>query len=483
MALPANVKVTEKVLTTTNGLHLPLRDGSTIMYIRDSYEDLYSLAIQKWEVFHGIFLSGSPGVGKSFFLNYLLVRLLGNQKKVLFVNMADGVAKLYRNFNSNPKELFYANNWPAFRAEASASDFVLIDPPQDSAKSQEVTLNHLKGKKFLVALSPDPENCKELTKTAESQTWLYLGPLHHDEACDMRSKCYSSVHESTFEKRFSCAGGIPRVLYQVQALATVDSALQKLVEKQDGAIADALDKPRRIDAGTVPSQFKHLWALYHLVPTSTYDAYTIEVCGDGPLATLKQRLLDFEVRELWDLYAQTSSRLITLRGIRYEAYAHKRILIHGVQGTARKLGIAGLLSENVDGNLLPLAIPAHCNRLYLQDNDVTQKLAAAIKGVSSNGAYLIPRLPNFPVLDSIYVPASSSSSLIVGFRMKAGNSKALSDGKVQAIVSNASQHMVVVVPNEHILTKRLPGPDILNQYLLILNEDNGDVNEDPMEEG
>ena len=39
-------------------------------------------------------------------------------------------------------------------------DFVLIDPPQGAGRSQQLSLDHLRGKKFLIALSPDPETCQ-----------------------------------------------------------------------------------------------------------------------------------------------------------------------------------------------------------------------------------------------------------------------------------------------------------------------------------
>ena len=206
--LPANAVITQKVLNTTNGMHLPLRTGSTKMYIRDSYNDLARLVMESWQTLQGVFLSGTPVVGKSFFLNYFLIRMLGQGKKVLFVNMGDGVAKLYNNFDANPEEkawVYYASDWTSFHQLADAADYVLIEPPEDSAKSQEMTLNHLRGKKFLVALSPDHETCKELTKTTESQTWLYMGPLSQTEACDMRQTCYTEVTAS-FQKTTGSSG-------------------------------------------------------------------------------------------------------------------------------------------------------------------------------------------------------------------------------------------------------------------------------------
>ena len=140
MGLPGNVEVTEKVLlTATSALHLLLRHGSTNVCIRDSHKDLHALAIEGWKVCHAIFLSGSPGVGKSFLLHCLS---WGTKKCPL----CDDTAKLHRSFTSNPEEVFHANTWLAFHAEADAADVTLVDPPQNTAKSQELTLNQSREK-------------------------------------------------------------------------------------------------------------------------------------------------------------------------------------------------------------------------------------------------------------------------------------------------------------------------------------------------
>ena len=264
-----------------------------------------------------------------------------------------------------------------------------------------------------------------------------------------------------------------QVLHQSEPPAgKQDSALRKHNEKQNGAIKLAVKQPTLIDSRSVAAQFKHLWSLHHLVPKSNgvYDSYTIEVCGDGPLAILRCHLMEFNTQELWDMYAQTDSRMGTLRGVRYEAYVHKQILTHGLKATACKLGIA----RPVPGNLLQLSISVNASPLYLRNNDVTGQLVTEIQNASTNGVYLMPRLLNFPVLDSIYVPRSSESSLKVGFQMKAGNSKLLSADKATSIVATVGSSMVVILPHDCVLTKRSPGRTALEQFLRILNEGDED---------
>jgi hypothetical protein len=43
-------------------------------------------------------------------------------------------------------------------------DYVLFDPQEDARATNNVITRPFRGKKFIVALSPDHENCKKLEK-------------------------------------------------------------------------------------------------------------------------------------------------------------------------------------------------------------------------------------------------------------------------------------------------------------------------------
>ena len=201
-----------KVLSATNGLTFPLHFGLKQIYVRDCYEHLYDLAKTEWSLDQAVFVSGTPGVGKSFFLNYILLRLLGEEKKVLFIKMGTNEAKIYSNFDSDPPGMTLAEGLSPDVIDTV--DFVLIDPPQEAGRSQELSLDHLRSKKFMITLSPDPENCKDLTKEAENDGWYYMGPTSLEEANPMHGRLYSSVPQRIFDDRFQLAGGIPRFLFK-----------------------------------------------------------------------------------------------------------------------------------------------------------------------------------------------------------------------------------------------------------------------------
>jgi hypothetical protein len=228
---------------------------------------------------------------------------------------------------------------------------------------------------------------------------------------------------------------------------------------------DLVEKPRRIDAGSVAYEFKSLWSLYHLLPDSSYTSYTIELCSESGRKLLLGRLLEKEVRDLWYLFDKTEGKYGTLRGLRFEAYAHKKIMIDGINGTARLLNKNSISATTTKR----VVVRAGATLVDLSDNDLdslSQHCAEAVDNRSPNGTYLLPSLCNFPVIDSAYVGPVD----VIMFQMKAGRSKPLSQ-MVDSICRALGNFFVVVVPADNIITKKLPGgPDSMKQYVLVLNE-------------
>ena len=233
-------------------------------------------------------------------------------------------------------------------------------------------------------------------------------------------------------------------------------------ERQAKALDDLVDKPKRIDSGSVASDFKSLWSLYHLVPNEGYVSYRIELCSARGSELLLRRLLEKEVRDLWNLFRTTDEKFGTLRGIRYEAYAHKKILADGINGTARLLTKTAISSTTTK----PIVIPAGSMQVDLPDNNL-DSLSRYVDTKSTQGMYLLPSLCNFPVIDSAYV---GPPDLRIMFQMKTGKSKPLSEN-VSKICDALGNFFVVVVPSDNVIRRKLDGgPASLEQYVLVLNE-------------
>ena len=126
---------------------------------------------------------------------------------------------------------------------------------------------------------------------------------------------------------------------------------------------------------------------------------------------------------------------------------HKRILSHGLDATALQLGASNLLSADVPENNLNVQIPSTATRVILENNGVTPQLVTAIQtaGTKANGGYLLPRLPNYPVIDSAYVPpVGAPPAQPLSLQMKVGDSKPLSADKAASVMVNLGATFVVV---------------------------------------
>jgi len=96
---------------------------------------------------------------------------------------------------------------------------------------------------------------------------------------------------------------------------------------------------------------------------------TIEICGDDARTRLRDRLMEKEVKDLWSLYKNTLAQNGTLRGVRFEAYAHKKTLAEGARGIAVSLTQTGIGKSTTQ-----VTIPASLPQIILSDNNFCQPL-------------------------------------------------------------------------------------------------------------
>lgn len=444
-----------------------LISGKESIFVRPCYEDLFSLCQLTWETHQGVFLKGTPGVGKSYYLDYTMDRLLKTDARVLLLSGPQKQAWLCQGYG---KQIEQTSLQTALDdCWASKSDFVLYDPHENPLATQDLALEAFGGKKFLIAMSPDPQNCAKIVKDAEETETFFMGPTTKAESEKMRLCCYSArvTHEQLC-RRFNHGGGIPRFLFKAPGSApraeAQDSVLQTIAERQAFALNDLVQNARRIDGGSVASEYKSLWALYHLVPDKYYTSYTVELCCENAVALLRQRLLEKSVTELWNLFNTTDERHGTLRGIRFESYAHKKILLEGISQSAKKLNKNGVADTGIT-----IDVPASSAKVYLLDNDTSKLETQAKSAARQGGAYLLPWHPNYPVIDAAFVGPDGSCTML---QMKAGKSKPLSTNHVSTVCAALGDIFVVVTPSENIVTKKLVGaPDNVRQFNLVLRED------------
>lgn len=447
--------------------HTWVQTRSKKLFKQSCYDDIWDICQRAVKVFDGVVLSGTPGVGKSCFLDFALHKLNADNKSVLYVHGKSGHAFIYKS-DGNVEKVFIAD---AISGElANTVDFVLLDPPEGGDPNFWGYRN-LHGTKFILAVSPDRNDCQGLRKDASAVDLYMGGLLSIQNAEEMRLACYPSVPQDIVERRFEEFGGVPRLLFKPYD-SNLPDLLQSAREEQDQALLDAIAHPRRIDNGHPAKSFKSLWKLYHMHPIiredgrTDYSEYTIRTCCEDARVRLREKLMEKSVSDLWAAYSDTDERLGALKGIRFEAYAHKKILVEGLNCYASGLTQKGLSSAG------PAAVfvPANSTKVDLVNNDVDQALKDAVSNArqGASGSYLLPHFANFPVVDSIFVPHGQGNA--IQLQMKAGKSRPLSAPYAAAITAaTGSSNLYFVVPDEVTITKKLEGSD-MDQYRIVLNE-------------
>jgi hypothetical protein len=453
-----------------------LQTSSNRTFVQGCYPALFEECQRNFDVgIQGIFLLGTPGVGKSCFLDYALHKFLQNGKSVLYLLGPSEMAVLFRSdFTIEGHTLTSALD----HNKANDVDVVLYDPHAEAINTGKVHISTLCGKPFIVGLSPDYENCKKLRKDTNNVR-LYMGTLSLLEAEAMRSTCYPHVTRQLLQRRYAKIGGVARHLFKCLGANNVDGALDEVEQHQLAALDDVVEVPRRVDRGEVASPFKHLWSLYHLQPGSTADGgardyyhFTIELCCDDARIWIRDMLMEKNVNDLWSVYVDTLDNYGTLRGIRYEAYVHKKIIVEGLQGIASSLTDVGIGDDTCS---LPIDIPSSLPKITLLNNDIGELLQEAMIQASDEGGYLIPHQWNFPLVHSLVVPSNFQTNVLL-FQMKAGQSKPLSVDPASTIYDTTGGHFIFVVPDESIVMKkagysgRSGGQLEMSQYRIVVKE-------------
>lgn len=439
------------------------------LFVRDCYPKLYEESLRQFK--HrkqAVFIVGTPGIGKSCFLDYLLVKYVSQKQKVLYLS------------GTQDKAYLFSEHGPVREAGLKAGlndlkpdefDVVLFDPHETATETNVVHRNHLRGKPVFVTMSPDPENCKRLRKDLKDDLAidLYMGTQPLKEAQKMREACYPELSAETVNKRHKRFGGVARFLYESEK-GKLNVCPAAVALNQEAALNDLVTNPLRIDALTVPAEFKSLWSLYHLQPLpldngeTKWDECTVEICCDDAHTRIRDTLLKREVGELWNIFCSTRNTEGTLRGIRYEAYAHKKIMQSGLSGTAQSLIKAGIGKRTIE-----VEIPPGLEQVSVPTNDVGEHLSKLIE--DHEVGYLLPELSNFPVVDSMAIGGKvGNKKAVANLQMKAGRSDGLSNEAGNVMTTTKQDILIFIVPDKTVMRKALKGYPKMKQYRMIVNE-------------
>ena len=140
--------------------------GKKVIFVRQCYIALYALCRRAWDAgTQGVFLKGIPGVGKSYFLDYVMNNLLNDGKTVLALSGPRKRAWLCSGFD-RPAETSIQDTALIDRWSRKA-DFVFLDPHEDPQETLRLDDSIFCNKKFLISMPLDPMNCAKMVKDTE----------------------------------------------------------------------------------------------------------------------------------------------------------------------------------------------------------------------------------------------------------------------------------------------------------------------------
>ncbi|EFJ47477.1 hypothetical protein VOLCADRAFT_105054 [Volvox carteri f. nagariensis] len=202
----------------------PLHKESRQLYVRECYPELFKAIYEYKNKKHVV--TGTPGIGKSFFFYYMVLQLLHSPSPPPFI--------LWEHLG-NPGQMWcYTHETGQVRHSSSRMTFQHEFENRDTwyfaDGVQPITTTAVH---TVLITPPVYKTSKEMEKEGAS-VW-YMPVWEYDELLDCRSKMYDEVPEATVENLYQCYGGVARYVLQ-HPLLHPNAKLCKLLEPLVNAI-------------------------------------------------------------------------------------------------------------------------------------------------------------------------------------------------------------------------------------------------------
>ncbi|KAG3232798.1 hypothetical protein PI124_g22126 [Phytophthora idaei] len=183
---------------------LPLTERQ-MLYVRSSYKSIASQALSKVDPNRRKYavVTGTPGVGKSVFVYYVMWRLIKDKKRVLFITRQPPIY-----FDGTTihecKQLPYSGNQQFWSPDL----WCLVD----SVDPTNVVGMPIERCSVLLASTPRRDCIGEFKKLTPTPDVFYM-PLWSKEELVTIAPMYPHA-AAVWENRFECLGGVPRLVLQ-----------------------------------------------------------------------------------------------------------------------------------------------------------------------------------------------------------------------------------------------------------------------------
>ncbi|KXZ41316.1 hypothetical protein GPECTOR_559g579 [Gonium pectorale] len=349
-------------------------------------------------------VTGTPGIGKSWFFYYLLARLLKSTRPPPFIVWEHMTMP-------NMKWCYTHETGKVFIGERSSFSNVLGNPatwyitdgvpPQLNCQARTVLLT-----------SPKRETYKEMSKAAASMLYMPYWELGELLAC--RSLLYCTVDEALAKELYQHYGGVVRYVLQLPK-AHPGKGLDKLLTELREAVAGCNSAQMRMSVGSISTGPETSHRLLHIVADEKFEMQHLVFASKWVAEEFVKQAVRNELQGLTSLLVSTSG---ALKGMLYEATMHA-VLPKGGRFTAVPISYnKGSFQRGVEEEL----VFAPCTK---------QEFFQDLPDTTTVQTYYRPSSATFPTVDAF----KCSEDTCDFFQMTVADSKKLDANKLSNLVT------------------------------------------------
>ena len=284
-----------------------LTEPSPLLFVRKCHADLFDIVMGLYKPQlpgRGIVITGNPGIGKSWFLSYCLLRLANEKRTVFFESVRTDERWLFKPDGTVTQ---IKGDWPLETGDPST--VFLFDPYGGAPREPERVTAFT-----VVASSPNEQNFKEFAKQTGSQKF-YMPCWTWDEIELILP--HLPFEPERARQRYEKFGGIPRYIFGTEKW---DRELDDAI-----AITTCSDLYRSVGGPEMLKSASHK-VLQYKVDIPSYEKSHVIFASDYVSKKVAQKLDEREHAELIRIvrYARDPN-LSFIRGCLLESLAHTEI--------------------------------------------------------------------------------------------------------------------------------------------------------------
>jgi len=403
------------------------------LYVRDSY---HSIAQQMKDGINKTIITGTPGIGKSLFLIYVLFILVNAKKRVLFIYHPNII---YYNGNGDVFELekipsaihhtfWTADLWCLFDAK-NKMERDLCEYPYDTCN-------------FVLSTSPRREMVNDFVKPPLPH--YYYMPLWNEAELECIAHCFD--FNIDWRERYKYLGGIPRHIFEETTMTPVE-----LIESAcDQCNLDDCIKIIGLRS-TITEKSKHIYCLVHLTSSDPYTQSSVRFASQEALNIIVQKKGNDAKRRMTSLLESCSGNPLTaaLCGYIFEPHA------------------IGLLERGGTFRCRKLEKDSPEFELHVKPSE--KRVVDRVLSSQLRDQLYVPRTKNYAAIDA-WIPGIGAFQITVSEHHELNQTAKADIGKLQ----DSGKKLFWVLPRLHYFSFTKKTPKDIDQYVVMIPNPSAD---------